>query len=249
MSYQLVIAEKPSVAQSIAAVLGVRNKKDGYLEGNNYLVSWCVGHLVGLCGAAAYGEQYEKWNQDTLPILPDTWKYEVSSAKKKQFRILKELMMRKDVTSLICATDAGREGELIFRQVYYHAGCTKPFFRLWISSMEDNAIREGFDTLRPGSDYDNLYLSALARSKADWMVGINSTRLFTCLYGTLLRVGRVQTPVLSMICERQKQITEFQKQPYWNIHLTAGNLTVHKEKIFNKENVVVLEILQYERRT
>jgi len=235
MSYQLVIAEKPSVAQSIAAVLGVRNKKDGYLEGNNYLVSWCVGHLVGLCGAAAYGEQYEKWNQDTLPILPDTWKYEVSSAKKKQFRILKELMMRKDVTSLICATDAGREGELIFRQVYYHAGCTKPFFRLWISSMEDNAIREGFDTLRPGSDYDNLYLSALARSKADWMVGINSTRLFTCLYGTLLRVGRVQTPVLSMICERQKQITEFQKQPYWNIHLTAGNLTVHKEKIFNKE--------------
>ncbi len=234
MSYQLVIAEKPSVAQSIAAVLGAKTKKDGYLEGNNYLVSWCVGHLVGLCDASAYGQQYEKWNRETLPILPDTWKYKVSRAKNKQFRILKELMKRKDVTELICATDAGREGELIFRQVYYHAGCTKPFLRLWISSMEDKAILEGFRNLRPSANYDNLYRSALARSQADWMVGINSTRLFTCLYGTLLRVGRVQTPVLSMLCERNNQITNFQKQPYWNIHLTCGDLTVHKEKIFDK---------------
>ena len=234
MSYQLVIAEKPSVAQSIATVLGAKNKKDGYLEGNGYLVSWCIGHLVGLCDASAYGQQYEKWNRETLPILPKEWKYEVSRAKHKQFRILKELMKRKDVTELICATDAGREGELIFRQVYYHAGCNKPFLRLWISSMEDKAIREGFRTLRPGSNYDNLYRSALARSQADWMVGINSTRLFTCLYGTLLRVGRVQTPVLSMLCDRQHQIDHFQKKPYWNVHLTCGNLTVHKEKIFDK---------------
>ena len=234
MSYQLVIAEKPSVAQSIASVLGAKNKKDGYFEGNGYLVSWCVGHLVGLCDASAYGEQYEKWNQETLPILPLEWKYEVSRAKNKQFRILKELMKRNDVTELICATDSGREGELIFRQVYYHAGCNKPFLRLWISSMEDKAIREGFRTLRPGSNYDNLYRSALARSQADWMVGINSTRLFTCLYGTLLRVGRVQTPVLAMLCDRQNQIENFKKQPYWNIHLTCGNLTVHKEKIFDK---------------
>ncbi len=234
MSYQLVIAEKPSVAQSIASVLGAKNKKDGYIEGNGYLVSWCVGHLVGLCDASAYGEQYDKWNRETLPILPDKWKYEVSRAKHKQFRILKELMKRSDVTELICATDAGREGELIFRQVYYHAGCTKPFLRLWISSMEDKAIREGFRTLRPGSNYDNLYRSALARSQADWMVGINSTRLFTCLYGTLLRVGRVQTPVLAMLCERNSQIENFKKQPYWNVHLTCGNLTVHKEKIFDK---------------
>lgn len=243
MSYQLVITEKPSVAQSIASVIGAKTKKDGYLEGNGYLVSWCVGHLVGLCDAAAYGEQYEKWNRETLPILPQEWKYEVNHAKHKQFRILKELMKRKDVSELICATDAGREGELIFRQVYYHAGCTKPFLRLWISSMEDKAIREGFHNLRPGSDYDNLYRSALARSQADWLVGINSTRLFTCLYGTLLRVGRVQTPVLSMLCDRTNQIENFKKQPYWNVHLTCGSLLLHKEKLFNKEEAENLKML------
>ena len=234
MSYQLIIAEKPSVAQSIANVLGAKNKKDGYLEGSGYLVSWCVGHLVELCSADAYDEKYAKWNRDDLPILPAQWKYQVSSSKHKQFRILKELMNQKDVTELICATDAGREGELIFRQVYYHAGCKKPFLRLWISSMEDQAIGDGFRHLRPGSDYDNLYRSALARSQADWLVGINGTRLFTCLYGTMLRVGRVQTPVLSMICERSRQIEDFQKQPYWNLHLSCGNLTLHKEKIFDK---------------
>lgn len=234
MSYQLVIAEKPSVAQSIANVLGAKNKKDGYLEGSGYLVSWCVGHLVELCSADAYDEKYAKWNRDDLPIVPAQWKYQVSSSKHKQFRILKDLMKRKDVTELICATDAGREGELIFRQVYYHTGCKKPFLRLWISSMEDQAIGDGFRHLRPGSDYDNLYRSALARSQADWLVGINGTRLFTCLYGTMLRVGRVQTPVLAMICERSRQIEDFQKQPYWNLHLSCGNLTLHKEKIFDK---------------
>ena len=234
MSFQLVIAEKPSVAQSIANVLGAKNKKDGYLEGNGYLVSWCVGHLVELCSADAYNEKYAKWNRNDLPIVPAQWKFQVSSSKHKQFRILKDLMNRKDVTELICATDAGREGELIFRQVYYDAGCQKPFLRLWISSMEDKAIEDGFRHLRPGSDYDNLYRSALARSQADWLVGINGTRLFTCLYGTILRVGRVQTPVLSMICERSRQIEAFQKQPYWNIHLSCGSLALHKEKIFDK---------------
>lgn len=236
MSYQLVIAEKPSVAQSIANVLGAKNKKDGYLEGSGYLVSWCIGHLVELCSADAYDEKYAKWNRDDLPILPAQWKYQVSSSKHKQFRILKGLMNRKDVTELICATDAGREGELIFRQVYYHAGCKKPFLRLWISSMEDSAIEDGFRHLRPGSDYDNLYRSALVRSQADWLVGINGTRLFTCLYETMLRVGRVQTPVLSMICERSRQIEDFQKQPYWNIHLSCGSLTLHKEKIFDNSD-------------
>lgn len=232
--YQLVIAEKPSVAQAIASVLGVKTKKDGYLEGNGYLVSWCVGHLVELCDAAAYGERYSKWNKDDLPILPADWKYEVCQGKQKQFRILKELMCRKDVSELICATDAGREGELIFRQVYYHSGCSKPFSRLWISSMEDAAIRDGFRHLRPGSDFDTLYQSALARSQADWLVGINGTRLFTCLYGTLLRVGRVQTPVLSMICTRNEQIEHFQKQPYWNVHLNCCGMTLSKEKIFDR---------------
>ena len=234
MSYQLVIAEKPSVAQSIANVLNAKNKKDGYLEGSGYLVSWCVGHLVELCSAGAYNEKYAKWNREDLPILPTQWKYQVSSSKHKQFRILKDLMNRQDVTELICATDAGREGELIFRQVYYHTGCKKPFLRLWISSMEDTAIEDGFRHLRPGSEYDNLYRSALARSQADWLVGINCTRLFTCLYGTMLRVGRVQTPVLSMICERSRQIENFQKQPYWNIHLSCGSLVLHKAKIFDK---------------
>ena len=231
--YQLVIAEKPSVAQAIASVLGVKNKKDGYLEGSDYLVSWCVGHLVELCDAAAYDEKYAKWNKNDLPILPADWKYEVYRGKQKQFRILKELMCRKDVSELICATDAGREGELIFRQVYYHTECSKPFSRLWISSMEDTAIRDGFRHLRPGSDFDALYQSALARSQADWLVGINGTRLFTCLYGTLLRVGRVQTPVLSMICARNEQIEHFQKQPYWNVHLNCGGMSVSKEKIFD----------------
>lgn len=230
---QLVIAEKPSVAQSIAKVLGATKRNDGYLEGNNYLVSWCVGHLVELSPADVYDKKYERWTKEDLPILPHSWSYQVSSGKSKQFSILKKLMFRQDVSEIICATDAGREGELIFRQVYYQTGCKKPFLRLWISSMEDKAILEGFSSLRPGSDYDNLYRSALARSQADWLVGINSTRLFTCLYGTLLRVGRVQTPVLSMLCDRSDQIEHFVKQPYWNVHLDCPGFTLHREKIFS----------------
>ncbi|MDO5392139.1 MAG: DNA topoisomerase 3 [Eubacteriales bacterium] len=231
--HNLVIAEKPSVAQSIAKVLGASRRKDGYLEGNGYLISWCIGHLVELSPADVYNEKYEKWSLQDLPIFPSSWKYQISSGKTKQFRILKELMHRQDVENIICATDAGREGELIFRQVYYETECEKPFLRLWISSMEDTAIREGFSSLRPGSEYDNLYRSALARSQADWLVGINSTRLFTSLYGTLLRVGRVQTPVLSMICDRSEQIEHFVKQPYWNVHLDCGAFSVHREKLLS----------------
>ena len=172
MSYQLVIAEKPSVARSIAGVIGATEKHDGYLQGNGYLVSWCIGHLVSFADAGRYDECYKKWRYEDLPILPETWQYIIPDEKKQQFDILRSLMERPDVTGLVCATDAGREGELIFRFVYQMAGCEKPFKRLWISSMEDNAIRDGFANLKPGTDYDPLYQSALCRAKADWLVGI-----------------------------------------------------------------------------
>ena len=175
---KLVLAEKPSVAQSIAKVLGATKREDGYLQGNGYIVSWCVGHLVELAQPEAYVPRYSKWAYADLPILPVDWQYEVSSGTKKQFGILKKLMARDDVASLVCATDAGREGELIFRLVYHKAGCRKPFERLWISSMEDSAIREGFENLRSGTEYDALYEAALCRERADWIVGINATRLF-----------------------------------------------------------------------
>lgn len=232
---RLVIAEKPSVALALAKVLGAYQRQDGYMEGNGYLVSWCVGHLVGLAQPDAYGEVYKKWRRDNLPIIPENWKWEVTDDKRTQFKVLKELMFRSDVDELVCATDAGREGELIFRLVYYQAGCKKPFKRLWISSMEDEAIKEGFENLREGSDYDNLYEAALCRSKADWLVGINGTRLFTTLYDKRLTVGRVQTPTLAMVVERNKQITEFQKQKYFNLHLKDGKLEVHREKIFDEQ--------------
>ena len=231
---KLVIAEKPSVALALAKVLGAYQRQDGYMEGNGYLVSWCVGHLVGLAQPDAYDEVYKKWRRDSLPIIPENWKWEVADDKKIQFKVLKDLMFRSDVDELVCATDAGREGELIFRLVYYQAGCKKPFKRLWISSMEDEAIKEGFDNLREGSDYDNLYEAALCRSKADWLVGINGTRLFTTLYDKRLTVGRVQTPTLAMVVERNKQITEFQKQKYFNVHLKDGKLVVHKDKVFDE---------------
>ena len=170
---KLVIAEKPSVALALAKVLGAYQRQDGYMEGNGYLVSWCVGHLVGLAQPDAYDETYKKWSRESLPIIPENWKWEVADDKRTQFKVLNDLMFRSDVEELVCATDAGREGELIFRLVYYQAGCKKPFKRLWISSMEDEAIKEGFDNLREGSDYDNLYEAALCRSKADWLVGIN----------------------------------------------------------------------------
>ena len=227
----LVIAEKPSVAQSIAKVLGATSRKDGYLEGNNYIVSWCVGHLVGLADASSYNERYAKWRYDDLPIVPEEWLFEVPKDKTQQFKILRDLMKDKRVTELVCATDAGREGELIFRLVYHKAGCTKPFKRLWISSLEDAAIREGFNHLRDGSDYDKLYEAALSRSKADWIVGINGTRLFTTLYNKKLVVGRVQTPTLAMLVEREGKITTFHKDKYFNIHVEKDGLTADMEKI------------------
>lgn len=186
---KLVLAEKPSVAMSLSKVIGADQRGDGYMEGNGYLVSWCVGHLVELSQPEAYDEKYAKWRYDDLPILPEHWQYQVSASTKKQFGILKKLMQRKDVESLICATDAGREGELIFRLVYQQAVCKKPVERLWISSMEDSAIREGFQKLRPGTEYDALYEADLCRERADWIVGINATRLFSCLYGQTLNVG------------------------------------------------------------
>ena len=227
----LVIAEKPSVAQSIAKVLGATSRKDGYLEGNSYIVSWCVGHLVGLADASSYNERYAKWRYDDLPIVPEEWLFEVPKDKTQQFKILRDLMKDKRVTELVCATDAGREGELIFRLVYHKAGCTKPFKRLWISSLEDSAIREGFNHLRDGKEYDRLYEAALSRSKADWIVGINGTRLFTTLYNKKLVVGRVQTPTLAMLVEREGKITTFHKDKYFNIHVEKDGLTADMEKI------------------
>ena len=227
----LVIAEKPSVAQSIAKVLGATSRKDGYLEGNNYIVSWCVGHLVGLADASSYDERYAKWRYDDLPIVPEEWLFEVPKDKAQQFKVLRDLMKDKRVTELVCATDAGREGELIFRLVYNKAGCTKPFKRLWISSLEDAAIREGFNHLRDSRDYDKLYEAALSRSKADWIVGINGTRLFTTLYKKRLVVGRVQTPTLAMLVEREGKITTFHKEKYFNVHVEKDGLTADMEKI------------------
>ena len=233
---QLVIAEKPSVAQSIAAVLGAKEKKDGYMEGSGYLVSWCVGHLIGLAQADAYGEQYKKWSYEALPILPHDWQYTVAADKGKQFKILTDLMHRGDVSEVVNACDAGREGELIFRFVYEVVQCNKPMRRLWISSMEDDAIRQGFASLKDGKEYDALFASALCRAKADWIIGINATRLFSCLYGKTLNVGRVQTPTLKMLADRDAAITSFQKEKYYHVRLdlsgaeaASGKLTAAKE--------------------
>lgn len=227
----LVIAEKPSVGAAIGKVLGATSRKDGYLEGNNYIVSWCVGHMVGLADASSYDERFAKWRYSDLPIVPEEWLFEVPKDKQKQFKVLRDLMRDKRVTELVCATDAGREGELIFRLVYKKAGCTKPFKRLWISSLEDSAIREGFAHLRDSGDYDRLYEAALARSKADWIVGINGTRLFSTLYHKKLVVGRVQTPTLAMLVEREGKISTFHKEKYFNVHIGKDNLTADLEKV------------------
>ena len=227
----LVIAEKPSVGAAIGKVLGASSRKDGYLEGNNYIVSWCVGHLVGLADASSYDERFAKWRYSDLPIVPEEWLFEVPKDKQKQFKVLRDLMRDKRVTELVCATDAGREGELIFRLVYKKAGCTKPFKRLWISSLEDSAIREGFAHLRDSGDYDRLYEAALARSKADWIVGINGTRLFSTLYHKKLVVGRVQTPTLAMLVEREGKISTFHKEKYFNVHISKDSLTADMEKV------------------
>ena len=229
---KLVIAEKPSVAQSLARVIGADKRRDGYLEGGEYLVSWCVGHLVELSAPERYDERFAKWRLEDLPILPERWLYEVSQATRKQYQILKSLMERSDVESLVCATDAGREGELIFRLVYNQARCKKPFERLWISSMEDAAIREGF----PGTAYDALYEAALCRECADWIVGMNATRLFSCLYGQTLAVGRVMTPTLAMVVMRDAQIAAFKPEPFWTVQLKAGDLTVSSRRFSTKND-------------
>ena len=238
---QLVITEKPSVARSISEVIGATEISDGYMEGNGYIVSWCVGHLVELAQPESYGEQWKKWTYESLPVNPEKWQYEVKPDTKAQYDVLCQLMHRKDVTATICATDAGREGELIFRLVYEQAGCSKPMKRLWISSMEESAIREGFENLKPGSDYDHLYHFALCRQEADWLVGINGTRLFTVLYGgKVLKVGRVQTPTLAMLVEREAKIMNFKKEQYFMAHILCGGVDAVTERIDNKteaENV------------
>jgi DNA topoisomerase-3 len=216
---KLVIAEKPSVAQSIAAVLGVKNRNDGFILGDEYIVTWCVGHLVGLVDADKYDSRYAKWRLEDLPILPEVWKFEVAGDKKKQYGVIKSLLDDDRVDEVICATDAGREGELIFRLVYNHAGCQKPFKRLWISSMEESAIKQGFDDLKPGSDYDNLYHAAVSRSEADWSVGINATRAYTVSFNSKLNLGRVQTPTLALLVKREEEIANFVPQEYFTINL------------------------------
>ena len=230
----LVIAEKPSVAQTIAAVLGAKEKKDGFLTGSGYIVSWCVGHLVGLSEADAYGEQYKKWSYDSLPILPQEWKYTVAADKEKQFKTLKELMHRADVSEVVNACDAGREGELIFRFVYEVAGCRKPMRRLWISSMEEAAITEGFSHLKNGEAYDALFASALCRAKADWLIGINATRLFSVLYNHTLNVGRVQTPTLKMLVDRDAAITTFKKEKYYHVRLALSGAEAASERLSDR---------------
>ena len=232
---QLVIAEKPSVAKSIADVLGALDRQDGYFEGGGYLVSWCVGHLIELAEPESYGEQWKKWTYESLPVNPEHWQYEIKEDTKEQYDVLYGLLHDSRVDEVVCATDAGREGELIFRLVYNMASCKKPMKRLWISSMEESAIREGFDNLKPGSDYDHLYHSALCRQEADWLVGINGTRLFTVLYGgKVLKVGRVQTPTLAMLVERESKIMNFKKEKYFMVHILCGSVDAATERIDNK---------------
>ncbi len=232
---KLVITEKPSVARSIATVIGADEKQNGYWQGSGYLVSWCIGHLVSFAEAGQYDEKYCKWKYEDLPILPQPWQFIVPDEKKQQFEIVRSLLNRPDVDSVTAATDAGREGELIFRFVYQMAGCTKPVKRLWISSMEDAAIREGFANLRPDSDYDALYQSALCRAKADWLVGINATRLFSVLYHKTLTVGRVQTPTLKMLVDRDAKILRFQKEKYYTVGIQSGSLKADSERISEAE--------------
>ena len=230
MSYQLVIAEKPSVARSIAAVIGATDRQEGYLQGNGYLVSWCIGHLVSFADAVLYDERFKKWRYEDLPIIPESWRLTVPPDKRERFDTLRTLLRSEEVSEVINACDAGREGELIFRTVYHLAGCTKPMKRLWISSMEDSAIREGFANLKPGRDYDPLHQSALCRARADWLIGINATRLFSVLYHKTLTVGRVQTPTLKMLADRDAKITGFQKEKYHIVHIAGGGVEAASDR-------------------
>ena len=227
---RLVIAEKPSVARSIAAVIGATDRQEGYLQGNGYLVSWCIGHLVSFADAALYDERFKKWRYEDLPIIPESWRLTVPPDKRERFDTLRTLLRSEEVSEVINACDAGREGELIFRTVYHLAGCTKPMKRLWISSMEDSAIREGFAHLKPGRDYDPLHQSALCRAKADWLIGINATRLFSVLYHKPLTVGRVQTPTLKMLADRDAKITGFQKEKYHIVHIAGGGMEAASDR-------------------
>ena len=232
---QLIICEKPSVGMTIAAALGIETKNDGYMESEDFLVSWCIGHLAELSQPSCYGSEYEKWSLEALPILPETWQLTLSKDKEKQFSVLKALLFRSDVTEVINACDAGREGELIFRFVMEKAGCRKPIKRLWISSMEESAIRKGFESLKDGKDYDSLYRSALCRAKADWLVGINATRLFSLLYNHTLNVGRVQSPTLKMLVDRSEAIMSFKKEKYYHVRLALGDAEAVSEKFSSKE--------------
>ena len=231
----LVISEKPSVAISISKVLGATKKKDGYYEGNGYKVSWCVGHLIQMANPDSYDEKYAKWNIEDLPIIPSEYKYEIMKPTKKQFVILKKLMNDKEIDTVINACDAGREGEAIFRLVYLQASCKKKMKRIWISSMEDNAIKEGFENLKEGKDYDNLFESAQARAIADWLVGMNISRLYSCLYKQNYSVGRVQTPTLSMIVKRDDEIANFKKEKYYTVELELDGFTLSTERIDSLE--------------
>ena len=257
---KLVIAEKPSVAISIAKVIGANKKKDGYYEGNGYRVSWCVGHLIQMANPDAYDEKYAKWNMADLPIIPSDYKYEVAKATKKQFNILKKLMNDKEIDTVINACDAGREGESIFRLVYNQVNCKKKMKRLWISSMEDSAIKEGFDNLTDGKDYDNLFESAQARAIADWLVGMNISRLYSCLYQQNYSVGRVQTPTLAMIVKRDDEIANFKKEKYYTVELSMDGFTLSTDRIDDEvaaeqlislvgDNIEITDVIQKEKIT
>ena len=257
---KLVIAEKPSVAISIAKVIGANKKKDGYYEGNGYRVSWCVGHLIQMANPDAYDEKYAKWNMADLPIIPSDYKYEVAKATKKQFNILKKLMNDKEVDTVINACDAGREGESIFRLVYNQVNCKKKMKRLWISSMEDSAIKEGFDNLTDGKDYDNLFESAQARAIADWLVGMNISRLYSCLYQQNYSVGRVQTPTLAMIVKRDDEIANYQKEKYYTVELSTNGFTLSTDRIDDEvaaeqllnlvdDKIEIIDVIQKEKIT
>ena len=232
---KLIIAEKPSMAQSIARALNITERKDGYIENSEYIITWCIGHLAGLADASVYDEKYAKWSYEDLPIMPQNWQLALNSGKEEQFKIVKSLMLRDDVTELINACDAGREGELIFRFVYELAGCHKPFKRLWISSLENSAIREGFQNLRDGHEYDNLYRSAVCRAKADWLVGINATRLYSTLYHKKLNIGRVQTPTLALLVSRDSKITSFKKEKYYTVEIGDTKTKAISERFSDKD--------------
>lgn len=260
MKHKLVIAEKPSVALSISKIIGANGKKDGYYEGNGYRVSWCVGHLIQMANPDSYDEKYAKWNIEDLPIIPSEYKYEVAKATKKQFTILKKLMNDKDIDSVINACDAGREGESIFRLVYNEAKCKKKMQRLWISSMEDSAIKEGFENLKDGKDYDNLFESALTRAIADWLVGMNISRLYSCLYKQNYSVGRVQTPTLAMIVKRDDEVANFKKEKYYTVELSLDGFNLLTDRIDDKtaaeqlfnlvgEKIEITNVIQKEKVT